>query len=448
MRLTRRRLLAGSAAGFAAAALPAAAAPLSRYGIDAGQFGVRPGAPDDQSAKLQRAINKAAATRTPLVLAPGVYRAGGLRLSPGAKLIGVRSATYLTFTGGNALISAEHSDGMTLSGLTLQGGNQKLPAGRGLIHFTDARALRITDCAVSHAEGNGITLEQCEGAVAGTTIADAADNGLLCNDSRGLTLSANTIRRCGNGGIRVWQSVKRHDGTIVADNTIEDILARAGGSGQNGNGVNVFRAGGVIVRNNVIRRTAFTAVRGNAANDIQILGNNCAALGEVALYSEFDFEGAVISGNIVDGAAFGVAVANFNDGGRLAVVQGNLIRNLKPRRPQGGPDAGGVGIGVEAETAVSANVIEIAPTMGISVGYGKYLRNVTVSGNVIRKTGIGVGVSVVAGAGQAAITGNTIEDARLGGVIGMEWDKPVTGDLAKEGAQRYPQLTVANNLVR
>jgi hypothetical protein len=29
----------------------------------------------------------------------------------------------------------------------------------------------------------------------------------------------------------------------------------------------------------------------------------------------------------------------------------------------------------------------------------------------------------------------------------MEWDKAVSGDLAHDGAARYPQLTVANNRV-
>jgi putative cofactor-binding repeat protein len=48
-------------------------------------------------------------------------------------------------------------------------------------------------------------------------------------------------------------------------------------------------------------------------------------LGEVALYAEFDFPGTVIANNIVDTAAMGISVTNFNEGGRLAVLQGNLI---------------------------------------------------------------------------------------------------------------------------
>ena len=98
----------------------------------------------------------------------------------------MRGATFLTFTGGNSLVSAENSDAVSLTGLTFQGGNGKLPDNRGLVHCSTARGLRITDCEVHNAGGNGIVLEQCDGAVTGTTIIDAADNALFANNSRGL----------------------------------------------------------------------------------------------------------------------------------------------------------------------------------------------------------------------------------------------------------------------
>ena len=121
------------------------------------------------------------------------------------------------------------------------------------------------------------------------------------------------------------------------------------------------------MRGNRIAGAAFSAVRGNAASNLQIVGNTCTGLGEVALYAEFGFEGAIIANNIVDGAALGVAVTNFNKGGRLAVVQGNLIRNCCRGAPAGADpsDIAGIGIGVEADTAVTGNVIENAPTAGI-----------------------------------------------------------------------------------
>ena len=107
MAFTRRHLLAFSVAGAAAAANPfasgrAAAAPCSSFGIDASHLGVRAGSPDDQSRALQGAIDQAAATRVPLALGPGVYRAGDLNLPAGAQLVGVRGATRLILTRGAA----------------------------------------------------------------------------------------------------------------------------------------------------------------------------------------------------------------------------------------------------------------------------------------------------------------------------------------------------------
>jgi uncharacterized secreted repeat protein (TIGR03808 family) len=442
MDLNRRHLLTAAAAGTAALA-----APLSAFGLDAAHFGVHPGAPDDQSHALQRAIDQAARTRVPLMLAPGVYRAGGLTLPAGAQLAGIRGATRLILTHGPSLLSAEHAETVSLTGLTLDGGGQPLPAGRALVHFDDVKAVRISDCQVAGAGGNGVTLESCDGEVTHSTITGAADNALFCNDSRSLLIAANIIAKSGNGGIRVWQSDKRRDGSLIADNRIEDTSARAGGTGENGNAINVFRAADVIVRGNHIRNAAFSAIRGNSASNIQIIGNNCAALDETAIYSEFGFEGAVIADNVIDGAENGISVTNFNEGGRLATVLGNIVRNLGTRRRDRPPEEAGIGIGVEADTVVSGNVIERAPRAGISVGWGPYLRNVAVTGNVVREARSGVAVSVVAGAGVAVISGNLFAGTTRGAIVGMEWHKAVTGDLALAGAERYPQLKISGNQV-
>ena len=442
MDLNRRHLLTAAAAGTAALA-----APLSAFGLDAAHFGVHPGAPDDQSHALQRAIDQAARTRVPLMLAPGVYRAGGLTLPAGAQLAGIRGATRLILTHGPSLLSAEHAETVSLTGLTLDGGGQPLPAGRALVHFDDVKAVRISDCQVAGAGGNGVTLESCDGEVTHSTITGAADNALFCNDSRSLLIAANIIAKSGNGGIRVWQSDKRRDGSLIADNRIEDTSARAGGTGENGNAINVFRAADVIVRGNHIRNAAFSAIRGNSASNIQIIGNNCAALDETAIYSEFGFEGAVIADNVIDGAENGISVTNFNEGGRLATVRGNIVRNLGTRRRDRPPEEAGIGIGVEADTVVSGNVIERAPRAGISVGWGPYLRNVAVTGNVVREAGFGVAVSVVADAGVAVISGNLFAGTTRGAIVGMEWHKAVTGDLALAGAERYPQLKIGGNQV-
>lgn len=456
----RRRLLALSAA--TAAATPAIAShaavtmaqasppTLSALGVDALQFGVFPGSPSDQTRALQRAIDQAAGARVPLVLHPGVYRVGNLRLPAGAHLIGVRGATALSLTQGPSLIEASHADNITLSGLAMDGAGRPLPSGRGLVNMANIRGLRILDCEISGAGNNGIVLDGVEGEVRGNTIAAAAKTGLFSMNARGLVIAGNTVRHCGNNGIQVWRSEAGEDGTIVVGNRIEDIAARDGGSGQNGNAINVFRAGSVFVGQNRIADAAFSAVRGNAASNMQVIGNSAARCAEVAIYAEFGFEGAVIAQNTITGAALGVVVTNFNNGGRMAVVQGNIIRGLLPKRPEGTDpnDSAGVGIGVEADTAVTGNVIEDAPTAGIMLGWGRHLRDVTVTGNVVRKAGIGITVSVSPGAGAAVIADNLIAETRSGAIVGMEQRRRVTGDLAHDGAGRYAQLAISGNRVR
>jgi len=452
MDMTRRKLLAWSslAAGLALPA-PAFAAPISARGpgIDAIQLGVRPGNRGDQSAALQRAIDHAARLRAPLVLAPGAYVAGNLHLPAGAQVVGTRGATTIRFSGGASLFTADGSDNLSLSGLTLDGATQPLPDRRGLVHLQTGRGLRIADCEIVNAGGHGIALFAMAGEVIGTSVADAAEAAMVSLDARGLVIARNVVRGAGNNGILVWRSSPGHDGTMVIDNRIERIEARSGGSGQNGNAVSVYRAGGVTVRGNQIRTCAFSAVRGNAASSIHIADNTIADMGEVAIYSEFGFEGALIANNSIDGAAIGVAVTNFNEGGRLAVVQGNIVRNLTRPRPVGtDPNDGfGIGIAVEADTAVTGNVVETATTAAYFVGFGKYLRDVSMTGNVARRAPIGVAVSVAPGAGSALIANNVISGTSIGAIVGMNGALAVTGDLAKDGAQRFAHLSIVGNSV-
>lgn len=457
MKFNRRRLvaaLAGAASTatatpvFAREAATAVREPGQRSSIEASAIGLRPNVAEDQSRAFQRAIDSAAASGSILRLAPGIYRAGGLTLPSHSAITGVAGATRILLAGAPNMFTATGSDHVDLSGLTLDGGNVPLPQQRGLLHIAQAGAVRVVDCEIANVAGPAIKLEGVQGEVSGNTIG-ASDTAIFCVDARGVKISGNTVRGAGNNGILVWRSAPGDDGTLVVDNRIEGIANKSGGSGQYGNAINVFRADNVIVRGNRIRNAAFSAVRGNTASNLQIIDNNCTGLGEVALYAEFAFQGAVIANNIVDGAAMGVSVTNFNDGGRLAIVQGNLIRNLVPRRPAGTDpnDDAGVGIGIEADTLVASNVIENAPHAGITAGWGKYLRDVSITGNMVRTTGYGITVSVAPGAGTTLITNNLIAAARLGAIVGMEWKKPVA-DLTQDGATRYAQLSLSGNQVR
>jgi uncharacterized secreted repeat protein (TIGR03808 family) len=455
MDVNRRHLIAASAAGMAGAMAmspdAARAAPLaSTLGRDATQYGVRPGSPDDQTKALQRAIDEAARAQVPLALPPGVYRTGMLRLQNGSQLIGVRGATRLVFTGGASMLQGEGAGHIGLTDITLDGGGIPLPTRRGLVHCLGGRDIRITDCEITGSGGNAVWFENVSGDISGNIITDTATTAIVSFDAQGLSVSRNTIQNTNDNGIEILRTAIGDDGTLVADNRIEDIKAGPGGSGQYGNAINAFRAGNVIVRGNRIRNCDYSAVRGNSASNIQITGNSITDVREVALYSEFSFEGAVIANNTVDGAALGVSVCNFNEGGRIAVVQGNIIRNLLPKRPIGTApdDDAGIGIYVEADTSVTGNVIENAPAFGIVAGWGKYLRDVVISGNVIRNSFVGVGVSVVPGAGTVLVNNNMIAETPRGAVVGLDHARAITPDLTAEGAQHFAQVVIGTNAVR
>jgi uncharacterized secreted repeat protein (TIGR03808 family) len=157
------------------------------------------------------------------------------------------------------------------------------------------------------------------------------------------------------------------------------------------------------------------------------------------------FHIVLIANNIVDTAAMGISVTNFNEGGRLAVVQGNVIRGLFLRKDA---DTRGIGIGVEADSVVSDNVIEGAPAYGILVGWGDYLRDVSVTDNVIRKAHVGIGVSVSPSAGTALITDNLIADVKEGAIRAMKGPTPIGPDLAHASAEAYRNLAVYANVAR
>jgi uncharacterized secreted repeat protein (TIGR03808 family) len=455
MDVNRRHLIGASVSGAAGALAmspdAARAAPLtSVLGRDATQYGVRPGSPDDQTRALQRAIDESARAQAPLALPPGVYRTGMLHLQNGTQLTGVRGATRLVFSGGASMVSSEGGGSIGLSNITLDGGGIPLPTWRGLVHCLGGRDIRIVDCEITGSGGAGIWFENVSGEVSGNIIAKSAATAIVSFDAQGLLVSRNTILGTNDNGIEILRTAIGDDGTLVLDNRIEDIKAGPGGSGQYGNAINAFRAANVIVRGNRIRNCDYSAVRGNSASNIQITGNSVSDVREVALYSEFSFEGAVIANNTVGRAAFGVSVCNFNEGGRLAVVQGNIIRNLLPKRPIGTApdDDAGVGIYVEADTAVSGNVIENAPSFGIITGWGKYLRDVAISGNVIRNASIGVGVSVAPGAGTVLVSNNLISETPRGAVVGLDRMRPVTADLSADGAAHFAQVVIAANAVR
>jgi uncharacterized secreted repeat protein (TIGR03808 family) len=420
-----------------------------RGSLDATSLGLRAGATDDQSQVLDGILAKASAEKKPVFLPPGTYGVSNLKLPEFVHLTGVQGATRLVYSGEGHFVLAEDAKHIQFSGLIIDGANRWLADyANATIQISRTNRVLLDDCELLGSRKHAIALEACGGRISRCTISGAGQSAIYSVQGTGLRIADNEVSDCSNGGILVHRWQAGYDGSIVTGNRIGRIDARAGGTGQNGNGINVFRAGNVLVANNSIRDCAFSAIRSNSGTGVQIIGNQCLESGETAIYSEFSFEGAVVANNLVDGAANGISIANFESGGRLATVSGNVIRNLTSKGPyEAHPPGFGFGIAAEAETVVTGNVIEDAPLSGMLIGWGPYLRNVIVNGNIIRNGNVGIAVSVVEGVGSAKITNNVFQDMKSGAIIGYRWAEPVTKELAANGADGIANLTVEGNTV-
>ena len=450
--VTRRLFLSGlGAAGLAGAAsaqtprLPVVDVDL-RGSIDASAHGVRPGADDRKSKAFARLLKEAAAKDTPVFLPPGDYVVSNIALPDGTRLTGVPGATRIVYGGDGHLFAADGARRIELANLVIDGANRWLDdTVQGLAHFSNVADVTIENCEIKGSAKSAVSLEGCGGRIERSRLSGAGDHGLYAVESRDLAVTGNRVFDCGNGGILVHRWTKGRDGTIVTGNRIARISATRGGTGQYGNGINIFRADDVMISGNHVSDCAFSAIRCNAGSNAQITGNTCLNSGETALYSEFGFEGAVVNANLIDGAANGILIVNFDEGGRLSAVTGNVVRNLRLEGPYIHDGAGfGFGIAVEADTVVSGNTIENAPKWGLMLGWGPYMRGLVVSGNLVRHTPVGCAVTVADGAGSALISANVFEDTPQAAIAGYRWNERATGDLAKD-AGSHAHLTIEGN---
>ena len=443
----------GVAAGLAGAAVAESdAADRSvlrkiRGSLDATHFGVRPDTADDQSKAIQSLLDQASRDNKPIFFPSGNYVVSNIDLPSRTRMVGIPGASRLIYGGRGSFLNGSGCELVHMTGMVLDGANGVIADEyAGLVYLRAVKDVAIDQCGFIGSQQLGVSLAKCGGRVTRSSISGAAGfAGLYSVDATGLSITENTVSDCANGGILVHRWKAGDDNSIISGNRISRIAAKAGGTGQRGNGINLFRAGNVVVTGNHVSDCAFSAIRANSANNCQMSNNTCLRSGETALYAEFSFEGSVINGNIVDGAVTGISIANFNEGGRLAVCSNNLVRNLLMDGPY--PDEGGFGTGiyVEADTSLTGNVVEGAPTYAIGLGFGAYLRDVVAANNVVRDSAVGFAVSVVEGVGHCTIANNVVSGAKKGAILGYRWNDIVTGELLNDGYQGSPKLVTSGN---
>ncbi|MGE0238516.1 MAG: TIGR03808 family TAT-translocated repetitive protein [Parvibaculaceae bacterium] len=444
MDLSRRIFLSAApmmAAG-ATATGPALAAGVSPI-ILATDLGLKPNAKGDQSTAMRKAIAKASERGGALFLPAGTYRLSDVRIDRPIAIHGIRGGTKLVTATGSGIFTIEAAS-VTLDGIGFEGEATPAESENDLVSASSSPSLTIRDCTFDNFAGTGLMLKQCSGRLIHNSVSNVGRTGIFALDSIGLDISGNDLQDIGNNGIQVWTSEQRPDGTIVSGNRIERVRFDKGGTGQNGNGIVVFRAGNVIVSHNRVSDCGYSAVRNNSGRNCQIVNNSVSRLAETAIYVEFAFDGAVISGNVVETAASGISITNFNEGGRLAVCANNVLRHITGGGSN--PETRGVAIGAEADTIVTGNVIEEAAYCGLHLGWGRYARNLLASGNLMRMCGTAIVASVSQGAGPMSITGNMIAQSGKA-IVGMDHSTVITDDLAVAHAAIPAHLTISGNMV-
>lgn len=444
--ISRRKFLTGASASLTLLATSPALG--FSGGLKASEYGLRPGAIDDQGRRLQALLEQASLTNQAVFLEPGQYLVSDVTLPRNVRLFGIKGATVLQYAGGSHFIYGENLETVQLEGLTLDGLIRPVKEyADANLRITNANDVSIRECHIRNAAAYGLMIERSSGHVSHNLVENAIGYaGIMGTANTGLTISQNTVRDCANGGILAYRWERAEDTTIITGNRIQRIAAIKGGTGPHGNGINSYQCDGIMITDNHVSDCAFSTIRSNSCNNIQITNNTCLRAGETSIYSEFAFQGANVSGNIVDGAARGISIANLDHGGRLSICANNIVRNLHenvPYDPEG--HIYGTGILAEADIAITGNIIENAKRFGMLLGWGPYLKNVVASNNMIRQVPTAFYVSVVEGIGSVSITDNVISDITAGAVVGYRWQDAVTADLARTPSSDYPQLQITGN---
>lgn len=453
--MDRRKFLALSgmaSVGFGASLIPTSAhAATTNTALNAQGFGLKPNSSNDQSTVFQAAIHQATAQKLPLFIPAGSYIVSDIYLPDHSHIIGANKQSILVQTDNAPIFFADNANNINIDNISFEG-NLVADSQSKILSINNSKNLNIEQCQIYNGDGNGLELINCSGQVIACQFHNLGQSAIHSTNGRVLKIMRNEIFDIGNNGVLIWQEDKADDGSIVSHNHIYKIRTDDGGSGQNGNGINVYKANNVIMSDNQFNDCAYSAVRINDGNNCQIINNHCTNIGEVALYAEFGFNGVMINNNLVDTAGAGISVANLDQKGHLAICKGNLLRNLTLRAiATENDDSRAYGIAAEADALIEGNIIENASNFGIGGGYGEYQRNISVVNNMVKDCGYGITASVVQGAGKMTISNNSIHNASKGAIVGFAWDEAVTDELVEEnqkfGEGSQENLNIQGNVV-
>jgi hypothetical protein len=249
-------------------------------------FGVTPAAGTvDQTAMLQRAIDVAAKSRTPLFLPPGFYSTCRLELRSGTHLLGVAGKSILRYRNGGGVIHVEQAEDIRVDGLVLDGDGRDLGVDGALFAAANLAGLRLTNCRFRRSGSCGILVSHSGNVVVIGNIIDQAATGIALID--------------GTRGTRA---------AVIKGNLVRNLFFRKIAL-SNGNGIAIDANAAVVEGNAVENAPGFGILVGSDAREVSVTNNNIhnAHIG-IGISCEIA-DSALIAGNTISGVKDGAVRA-------------------------------------------------------------------------------------------------------------------------------------------
>ena len=101
---------------------------------------------------------------------------------------------------------------------------------------------------------------------------------------------------------------------------------------------------------------------------------------------------------------------------------------------------------VEADAVITGNTIENAATNGIMIGWGKYMRDVSATSNLIRNARVGIGVTGDVNAGAVMITANMISGSKDGAIRALKLGVPYGPELSLTTRTEIARVLIERNM--
>jgi hypothetical protein len=350
----------------------------------------------------------------------------------------------LRFTGGgtikfrtanSSLIRVDaNTANIEIVGLRLDGNNVTMTNNQSaLVRAINAAThpVIVRDCELKNSNQNGVSaVSGGRLIVTGNNIHDCGADGVRILTTLTQTIANNYIHDCGLGGIRALPSATGSsfaftEGCTITGNVIREIRDDIGDNGPYGNGINVFRLGGVAITGNTIQNCEWSFVRLNDADHSVVTGNACHHNdNDPGIFCEFGARHITVSGNTLeDCRQDGIAFANVDDGAVGLVANGNNIKGFGAAGTASGIIiACGMAVGNYIDGGGVAGAVW-AVRLGTSGGIATSEYRTLVVGNQIAgvKYALALGASSTSGTKDSLVVANQVtrQDASWSGPIGV-----------------------------